>query len=96
MRGVIHDQVGHQVPAACQFGDIVPGAESGIGLCVIDRVESRVRAVDGSEERKQMRAAEQPGERSIHQRLEFPKAAARQAIDVGYELDLVSDLTSWR
>lgn len=55
---------------------------------VVDRVESRIGAVDGMEERQQVHAAERAGERSAQQLLHGADVAA-EAIGVGDELDLL-------
>ena len=57
-RYVVHDHVGHHVGLARERGDVVPRAQARVDARVIDRVESRIGAVDALEERQEMNAAE--------------------------------------
>jgi methylenetetrahydrofolate reductase (NADPH) len=57
-RYVVHDHVGHQVGLARERGDVVPRAQPRVDAGVIDRIESRIGAVDAFEERQEMNAAE--------------------------------------
>ena len=88
-RDVIDDDVGHDVGACGERGDVFPGAEPRIDLRVIDRVESGVRAVDRMEERQHVDAAERSGERTLEQPLQVAERAAREAVGVGDQLRLV-------
>jgi len=56
---------------------------------VIYRIEAGVGAIDRPKEWQQMNAAEKPSQWPVKQRLELAKPAAREAIDVSDELDLV-------
>jgi predicted HAD superfamily phosphohydrolase YqeG len=56
---------------------------------VIDRIEASVGAIDRAVEGKKMRTSEQPLERSFEQILESAKAATRQTVDVGDQLNLI-------
>jgi hypothetical protein len=56
---------------------------------MVDGIEASVRAIDWQEEGKQMRPAEQPCESDRPSATGVSEAAARQAIDIGDELNLV-------
>ena len=87
---MVHDQIGHEIRALGQRADVVPRAQPGIDLSVIDRIEAGVGAIDRPKEWQQMNAAEESSQRPvIEQRLKLAKAAARKTIDVCDELDLV-------
>jgi len=77
---VVDDDVGHDLGARGECGDVVPGAEPGIDLRVIDGVEAGVGAVNRMEERQHVHAAEQRGERPSQ---EVSQAAQRSAEPVG-------------
>ena len=72
---MVDDDVGHDVGARGERGDVVPRAEPRIDLRVIDRVEAGVGAVDRMEERQHVDAAERPGERTVQQPLEVAERA---------------------
>src|SRR5580692_10899865 len=57
-RNVIDDEIGHDLDVAAERTNVIPGAESGVDLRVIDRIEAGIGAVDRPEERQQMHAAE--------------------------------------
>ena len=64
---MVDDEVGDDAAALRQRGDVAPRAQPGVDLEVIDRVEARVRAVEGSVEGQQVDAAEEAGERPVQQ-----------------------------
>jgi hypothetical protein len=88
-RHVVDDEVHDRVQTGVgECGDVVPGAEPGVDRAVVDRVEARVRAVEGPEERQHVNAPEEPGERAGEERAE-PRQVPGQSVRVGDELDLV-------
>ena len=86
---MIDDDVGHDVGARGERGDVVPRAESRIDLRVIDGIEAGVGAVDRMEERQHVDAAERPGERTVQQSLKVAEGASREAVGVGDQLCLI-------
>ncbi len=69
--------------------DVVPRAQAGVDLRVIDRVEPGVGAVDRIEERQEVHAAEDAGEPAGEQGREVAKPTGCQPVDVGDQLHLV-------
>src|SRR5580658_9547581 len=91
---MIHDQIGHEFRALGQGAHVVPRAQPGIDLSVIDWIEARIGAIDRQKEWQQMDAPKEASQRPvIEKRLELAKAGARKTIDVSDELDLV--LHAW-
>jgi hypothetical protein len=87
---MIHNQIGHQIRVLGQPADVVPRAQPGIDLSVINRIEARIGAIDGPKEWQQMDAAKESSQWPVtEQRLELAKPTARKTIDVCNELDLV-------
>ena len=64
---MVDDEVGHDIASLRQVADIVPVAEPGIDLCVVSGIEAGVRAVERLEERQNVHAAEEPGQRPVQQ-----------------------------
>jgi hypothetical protein len=64
---VVDDHVRHHLVIACQLGDVVPGAQPGVHLRVVDRIEACVGPVEGGEERQQVDAVERARERPPQQ-----------------------------
>jgi hypothetical protein len=60
-----------------------------VNLSVIGGIETCISSIDWSEEREQMYAPKKPGPFAVQQFLELLDIAS-QAIDIGDELDLVS------
>src|SRR5579871_3766719 len=56
---------------------------------MIDRIETGIGAIDGMEEGQEMDPAEKSGKRAVEQRAERGDPRAREAINVGGELDLI-------
>ena len=86
---MVDDQVSHHVHAARDGADVRPAAEARVDTRVVDRIEARVGAVDGIEERQQVHAAEQVLQRPGEQRVELGEPAAGEPIHVSDQLDLV-------
>ena len=49
---MVDDEIGHDLEVLPEGTDLGPAPEPGIDLGVIDRVETRIRAIDRREERQ--------------------------------------------
>jgi hypothetical protein len=79
---MVDDDVGHHVSARGKGRDVIPRSKAPIDLGVVDRIESRVCAIDGMEEGQQVHATEGTAQRPVEQVLQIAKGPARHAIDV--------------
>ena len=66
----------------------LPRAQPWVDREVVDRVEARVRAVEGPVEGQHVHAAEEPGQRPVQQAAQRRQRAA-EPVGVGDQLDLV-------
>jgi hypothetical protein len=62
---VVDDDVHDQVSRATEGGEVLPGAQAGVDLGVVSRIEPGVGAVVRAEERQNVHSAEDAGERSV-------------------------------
>ena len=79
---MVDDHVRHQGVVGGQRGDVVPGAQPGVDLGMVHRVEAGVRTVERPVERQNVHPAEQAGERPVQQPMQARQVAA-QAVGVG-------------
>src|ERR1700730_10862026 len=86
---MIDDDIGHDVNAGGQLLQFVPAPESGIDLCVVDGIKSRIGAVYRIVERQQMDGPEESRERTGQQGTQRSDTASSEPIDVSSELDFV-------
>ena len=92
-RDMVDDEIGHDLEVLPEGTDLGPAPEPGVDLGVIDRIETRIRAIDRREERQQMRTAERPAKRAAHDLTEADEIAG-ETIDVGDQLWCVAQW--WR
>ena len=91
---VVDDGVDHDVVGRGKLGDIVPVAETRIDLGVVDRVKTRVGAIERGEKRQDMHAvvhAVEAGAQDIGHRLD---GAVAQTVSISDELHFVLHGTS--
>ena len=91
---VVDDGVDHDVVGRGKLGDIVPVAEPRIDLGVVDRVKTRVGAIERGEKRQDMHAvvhAVEAGAQDIGHRLD---GAVAQTVSISDELHFVLHGTS--
>jgi hypothetical protein len=86
---VVDDEIGHDGGSRREGLDVVPRAETGIDLRVVDRIESGVGSVDRMKEGEQVNAAERFFQRTLEERRQVAKPTTREPIHVGDELRLV-------
>jgi hypothetical protein len=91
---VIDDEIGHDLDVAAEGANVVPGTEPCINLRVIDGIEAGIGSVNWAEERQQMNAAKQSGERAIEKLMKFAQTAPGETIYIRSQLDLVPHLPS--
>ena len=80
---VVHDGVDHDAVRLGEVGHVVPRAQPRIDRGVVDRVEARVRAVEGREERQDVHALIHPLESRAQDLRHGFQRAVPQSVGVG-------------